>query len=251
LLNIRGEVIGINSWIASATGGNIGIGFAIPANVAKKAVEDFIAKGRIEYGWLGITPADPAAESFPGMAEDLEIEDKTGSFVLNLVKGSPAQKSGILPGDFIVKAGDIPVRDSEHLTYVIGRVRPDTEVEFTVIRYGEERIIPVKLTARESEEEVTSAEVWPGIIAWKITKEIRDNMNLPSSVNGMLVVNVFENSPASVAGIRQGDVITEIQGEEISSDYMDFYRSLNEGGGRRVELGIWRNGREVSIGFSR
>jgi len=106
LVNIYGQVIGINSWIASNTGVNAGYGFAIPINNAKKAIGDFITLGKVEYGWLGVSIADPTNEFMDAM----KIRGKTGAFVFNVYRDSPAGKGGILPGDYIVKLGDTTIK---------------------------------------------------------------------------------------------------------------------------------------------
>ena len=94
LVNIRGQVVGMNTWIAAPTGGSVGLGFAIPINNAKKAIDDFITKGRVEYGWLGVQIGDiQDATTYPGFAKDLKVEGLKGAFVLNTYKGSPADKS--------------------------------------------------------------------------------------------------------------------------------------------------------------
>jgi len=250
LLNIRGEVVGINSWIASATGGNIGLGFAIPVNIAKDAVNDFISEGRVVYGWLGVTPVTVTEESFPGMAEDLDVADESGSLVLNVVQGSPADKAGILPGDFITRTGDVPITDSDQFTYVVGRVKPGQTVDFTLIRYGKSMSVPVKITARESEEKIQAMDLWPGIYVQKIGPDIRESLSLPAAVKGFVVLDVAERSSASKAGFRQGDVISEINGTAVDG-YTEFYRALNEAGSRRIEFEVWREGKEIMLGFSR
>jgi len=97
LVNVKGEVVGINTWIAAPTGGNVGLGFAIPVNNAKKAIEDFIAKGKVEYGWLGVMPddilaSDPSTDSYPGVARDLGVSGIKGALVINVYRNSPAER---------------------------------------------------------------------------------------------------------------------------------------------------------------
>ncbi len=250
LLNIRGEVIGINSWIASGSGGNIGLGFAIPINIARKAIEDFIGEGRVVYGWLGVTPVNLTEPGFDGMAEDLKIEGRNGTLVLNLVTGSPADKGGLLPGDFILKAGGVPIRSADHLTYLVGRVTPGTMVDFTLIRYGEEKTVPVKLTARETEEKVQSAELWPGIFVLKLTDVIREQVDIPAGQKGLIIYNVSERTAAVKAGFHQGDIVTHI-GDNKVVDFLDFYKALNEAANGKINFVVLREGNEITLGFKR
>ena len=121
LVNLEGELIGINTWIASRTGGSDGLGFAIPVNNVKKAINSFIEKGRIEYGWLGVSISDVIDEK---LGEDLGISNIKGSLILNLFSNSPAAKGGLLPGDYIIRINNTEIRDSDHLTNVIGNIAP-------------------------------------------------------------------------------------------------------------------------------
>ena len=121
LVNMRGQVVGINTWIAAPTGGSVGVGFAIPINNAKKAIDDFITKGKVEYGWLGVQIGDiQDSATYPGFAKDLKVEGLKGAFVLNIYKGSPADKAGLLPGDYVLRADGQDIRNADHLTQVVG-----------------------------------------------------------------------------------------------------------------------------------
>ena len=123
LVNIYGQVVGINSWIASTSGGNIGLGFAIPINNAKRAIDDFITKGKSEYGWIGINMGGLQ----PQAAEDLKLGEAHGAFVYGVFKGSPADKAGLLPGDMITKVDGKALKDSSDLLLTIGNLTPGTQ----------------------------------------------------------------------------------------------------------------------------
>ena len=122
LVNMKGEVVGINTWIATQSGGSIGLGFAIPSNNAKRVANDFITKGKVEYGWLGVSIDTVDENSYPDLRKDLGLGNKGGGLILGVFKGSPADKAGILPGDFITKINGTVITDSSQLTKVkIGR----------------------------------------------------------------------------------------------------------------------------------
>jgi Do/DeqQ family serine protease len=251
LLNIKGEVIGINTWIASRTGQSIGLGFAIPINNAKKVIEDFITKGKVEYGWLGVQIGDPNPIYYPGVVEDLKIENKTGALVLNLFKDSPAFKSGILPGDLIIKVDGSDIRDANHLTSIVGNIEPGKNVEFVVIRYGSEKKVKVTLTARDEESKVQSnTNIWPGMVPLKINDEIRSRLKLPDSMNGVVIGNIISKAPAGLAGLRQGDVIKKINDKNINT-IMDFYKALNDLKKNEILFRVYREGNEVILGVVR
>jgi Do/DeqQ family serine protease len=120
LVNIYGQVVGINSWIASTSGGNIGLGFAIPINNAKRSIDDFITKGRSEYGWIGINMGGLQ----PQAAEDLRLGEARGAFVYGVFKGSPAEKAGLQPGDLITRVDGVALKDSSDLLLTIGNLTP-------------------------------------------------------------------------------------------------------------------------------
>jgi len=251
LLNLRGEVVGINTWIASQTGGSIGIGFAIPINNAKSAIASLVQNGKITYGWLGVSIIDPAAQTMPGLAEDLGVANRQGSFVLNVVKGSPAERGGVLPGDFITRAGTTAIVDTEQLTETVARLAPNTDLPLTIVRQGREQTLNVRITERPDETKLASdAGNWPGLLVLPLSERIRAQLQTGSSQKGVVIADVADDSPSGVAGLRQGDVVLSVNGSAVSS-VTDFYRVLNQANGREVALRVQRQGREATITFSK
>ncbi len=243
LVNMSGEIIGINTWIASSTGGNIGLGFAIPINSIKQSINDIIRDGKVNYGWLGVSIANPS-ERF---RKDMEIETEKGSFVFDTIKDSPAEKSGILPGDHIIKLNGETIENSEHLQNLIATISPGSRTVFTVIRNGKEVTVHVTITARETGGE---NKVWPGIAVISINDDIRESLNIPSRKGDVVIGNVQKGSPAETAGLRNGDVILEINDKKVHS-VQDFYTSINGRGNRDMMIRIYRRGSEVLIGLIR
>jgi serine protease Do len=114
-VSTAGQVVRINTWIAAPSGGNIGLGFAIPINNAKKDIDDFISKGKVEYGWLGVQIGDvQSQDSFPGLASDMKTAGERGAFVLDVFLGSPADRGGVLPGDYVTKVDATNIQNSDH-----------------------------------------------------------------------------------------------------------------------------------------
>jgi serine protease Do len=248
LVNIRGEVIGINTWISSTNGGSIGLGFTIPIDNAKQAIEDFITKGGVDYGWLGINIADPPAE----LKRDMGIENMQGSFVFGVFQGSPANKAGILPGDYITAINGEKVTDTATLSFTVAELPVGKAATFDLIRYGEAMRIQVKISARDDEIAIREqrSNVWPGMSVVHITPEIQKQLNLPKKMGELVIGNVTSGGPAALAGFRPGDMINEINGEPVRST-IDFYRSLNDSKAKELVFRIYRQGNELIIGLIR
>jgi Do/DeqQ family serine protease len=257
LVNIKGEVVGINTWIAAPNGGSIGLGFAIPINNAKKAVTDFVAKGRVEYGFLGVQPIDPSADPYAGVASDLKVDNVKGALIVNVYKDSPADKAGILPGDFITRVNDRDVQDTNKLIQAVGDLLAGTTYDFELIRYGEKQKLSATLTVRPPDGSDATAynNLWAGIVAVRINDQVRKQLNVPKDLNGIAVGAIYADTPdnqtaASLAGFRPGDVIEQMNGKDVRT-VMDFYRDLNDKSNKEVQFKINRNGTELTIGLPR
>ena len=248
LINLRGEVIGINTWIASRTGSNAGLGFAVPINTAKRTVDEILAKGHVEYGWLGVQIVDVDTQRFPEIREDFKLGDATGSFVVNVFKGSPAYRAGIQPGDYIIGIADRDVRNTDQLTKVVGNLPPGNRYQVKVIRSGKVESFDIRLAIREEDKEIAaqSQNLWPGLYIASITEDLRKQLTIPEGLQGVLVTVVQEGSPAAQAGLRQGDVIQRMADRTIRNTY-DFYQALNGAGGREIEIRVYRQQNEVTV----
>jgi serine protease Do len=251
LLNLRGEVIGLNTWIASQTGGSIGIGFAIPINNAKAAVSELVQSGKIVYGWLGVSIGDASTQTLPGVVEDLKLGNRQGSFVFNVYKGSPAEKGGVLPGDFVVRAGDTAITSTQQLTQIVARLKPGADFPLTVIRQGAELKLAVRIAERPAEDKVgQQGGLWPGLSVIQLNDAIRSRLGAAQNVKGLLVANVDEQGIAAAAGIRSGDVLVELNGTRMEN-VADFYRILNGAANKDLAFKVNRQGRETTITFGK
>ncbi|MDR1932896.1 MAG: Do family serine endopeptidase [Spirochaetales bacterium] len=245
LVNSRGEVVGINTWIASQSGGSIGLGFAIPINNAKNVIEQIINKGSVEYGWLGVTSADPSKE----LREAMSIRVSTGAFVHDVFLDSPAYYAGIQPGDLIVRVGGQDVTNSTTLVQLVGNLVPGRTVEFQLIRFGETKTLQVRTAARKSEKEIAGAQkLWPGFSAVEMTEKIRRDLSLSADNGKVIIGNVTQGSSAASANLKTGDIIREINGRKIAT-IMDFYKAINEADKKEFMLRIHRSGNEFLIGI--
>ncbi len=230
LVNIRGEVVGINTWIASPSGGSVGLGFAIPINNAKRAIDDFISSGEVKYGWLGVSLTD----SDETLAKDFKLVGKKGAFVAQLFLGSPADKGGLLPGDFIIALDGQPVKSRDQLVLLVGDLPAGKKATFTVIRDGVQKDVVVKIEERKSEVDTNYAKLWPGVIVVGLTDDVRSAANLDASAKGVLAASVVAKSPADMVGLRNGDLIVGVNGETVNS-VADFYKVMNE----KAQKDLW------------
>jgi serine protease Do len=222
LCNIRGEVIGINTAISSPTGGNVGIGFAIPINTAKFVMEQIIKQGKVVRGWLGVELQEVSDLPDPTA---LGLKEPRGAVIVRVLPNSPAEKAGLQPQDVIVEFNGIPIRSIAHLQSLVGRTPPGTVVPVKIVRGGKEMVVQVRVGERTPEvvaEAMREAE-WRGMTVGELTQELRRQMNIPASIRGVIVLAVEPNSPAARAGIRQGDIITVLANQQISS-VADFVR---------------------------
>ncbi|MFW5686399.1 MAG: Do family serine endopeptidase [Spirochaetota bacterium] len=245
LVNLDGEVVGINTWIASQTGGSIGLGFAIPINNAKRAITDFLADGEVAYSWLGVQ-VGTLGET---LAHALDIDTPSGAFVSGVYEDSPAYRSGVRPGDVITRIGDVEIDSSNALVRTVANLKPGERTPFEIIRNGE-RIMMTVETGRRTAESGTESPAWPGISVTPLNDEIRERLELSRSTRGVVITGVATNSPASDSGLRPGDTIIAVNGTRVGT-LADFYRELNSGNDEEVQFRIIRDGRQIILGYLR
>ncbi len=230
LVNIKGELIGINTAIFSTSGGYMGIGFAIPSNMAKAVMESIIKYGKVIRGWLGVTIQDLT----PEIAEHFGIKEEKGSLVTDVVKGSPAEKAGFRRGDLIIEFDGKPVKDSTSLRNMVANTPPGKTVPVKIIREGKEMILNVTLGEFPEERVISSAtaeeNVLRGVHVQELTPELREGLGIPEKVKGVVVTGVEEDSPAYEV-LKRNDVIQEINRRSIKNikDYRDAVSRLKKG----------------------
>lgn len=242
LVNIYGEVIGINTWIASQSGGSQGLGFSIPINNIKGAIDSFINNGKIVYGWLGVSLM-PATKEY---CDALGVGETGGALAAQVFIDSPAQKGGMKPGDYIVEIDGSVVKDVEHVQREVGRIPAGKVVQFTVIRNEKKVNISVKIEERSDKISSDNGKLWPGFIAAPITDEIRQELELEKKVDGVAVTNVLPKSPAASLRLQTGDIITAVNGKPVK-DLKSFYAeiALVE---KSVNFDIYSNGGTITTG---
>jgi len=248
LVNIDGEVVGINTWIAAPTGGSVGLGFAIPINNAKKAIDDFITKGKVEYGWLGVTVGDVNQE----LADTIGLDARDGAFIHNVYIDSPADKGGIRPGDFITQINGRNVSGRDEVVRVVGDLEAGEKATFQVNRFGKETTLEVEIGKRKESEEILSNQnkLWPGMIVVPLEEEARKELDLDKSQSGVLVANVDKGTKAYIGGIRNYDVITKINDNNVNS-LEDFYQLISDKSINEFKISYLREGNKYFTGIER
>ena len=216
LLNINGQVIGINSAIASTSGGNIGIGFAIPINLAKRVVEDLVASGKVLRAYLGVLPQDITSD----LMEAFNLKEVSGVLIANVEKDSPAEKAGLKVGDVILEVDKEKVNNVAKFRIAVATSKVGEELSLKLLRDNKEKNIKVRLDAFPEDSVVATedgkAVVATGISVENIDSQYAKRMNI-SSDKGVVVSAIDANSPASRSGLQPGYVILSIDGTEVNS----------------------------------
>ncbi|MBU0503963.1 MAG: Do family serine endopeptidase [Candidatus Omnitrophota bacterium] len=225
LVNLKGEIVGINVAIFSTTGGYQGVGFAIPSNNAKRIVSRLIEGKKISYGWLGVTVQDLTGD----LAEYFNLSDKNGVLVAKVLKGSPAERAGIKVSDIIRQFDDKPIGNVKELLNNVGKAEVGKKIKVTLIREKKETILSVEVGERPQDLEKTEEEAgqsdtdtWRGIKAEETTGGAARRFRVEEKT-GALVTEVEPNSPADNAGIIPGDVILEINRQQVQN-LLDYTR---------------------------
>ena len=225
LINMAGQVVGINSAIFSRGGGNIGIGFAIPANMARRIVPQLKEHGRVTRGWLGVL-IQPVTED---IAESLELDEAKGALVAKVFDGSPAEAAGVEIGDVIVSFDGKEVVKSADLPSIVADTPVGKRVDVEVVRESRTKIITVeiaKLAEEKADVPVVAADVL-GLSVQDMTSELAREFRLDQDARGVVVTSVDPESAAATAGIRPGDII-EMVGNSPIGDADEFRERVAE-----------------------
>jgi serine protease Do len=221
LINLRGEVVGINTAIFSQSGGNIGIGFAIPANSFKELLPQLKDKGRVVRGYLGTK----VQKVTPEIAESLGMKPARGALVAEVLGGGPAELAGVKPGDVIIEFDRKQVKDSSDLPIQVARVAPGTRLEVKLWRDGKEMTLPLTVgEMKEAEVSASTHEGDLGLTTQPITPRLAENLGLDRA-EGLVITAVRPGGAADEAGLRSGDVIVEINREPVKN-LADYRREL-------------------------
>ena len=252
LINAAGEVIGVNSAIFSQSGGNVGIGFAIPIDLAKKVVEQLRKNGRVVRGWLGVRAQDVTA----AMAQSLGLTRSPAEMavVTEVTEGSPAAEAGIKTGDIIVEFNGKPVPRSHDFPGVIADTAPGQRITLKIVREKKEQTVAVKIGEladdNDPNQQLEARDPELGLRVQRITPEAARRLGLSSS-RGVLVMEVQPGSPADQVGIEPADVIREVNQRPVTN-VKDFERATRQGRrGDRILLLVQRGDNAVFFAVKR
>ncbi len=243
LVNTSGELIGINTAILSGSGTNVGIGFAIPVNLAMNIVRSIEKTGKVVRGWLGVT----VQEVTPQIAKAMGLEIPKGALVADVVKDSPAGKAGIRQGDIIAAINGKEVKDASVIRLFIAEILPGTKVPIRVIRDGKVMTFNVtmgdlaKAQVPELKFTVKDNRFLNGATVSDLTPPAREALQVGENIKGVVVIAVENGSAAASMGVRPGDVIVEINSIKIAN-MAEFKKALGKMEGRKATVSIYRQG---------
>jgi serine protease Do len=225
LVDIKGQLLGTNSAIFTRSGGNQGVGFAIPANLAREVTQSLRDKGRVERGYIGAS----VQTLTPELADAMKLKGQpTGALVGEVAPNTPSQKAGLKTGDVINAVNGKKISDARELRLMIGSMAPGSKAQIEVNREGQTKTFDVELaemppgtteegpeTSPEESGQPEKTTVFGGVAVADITDDVRSALNLPKEVQGAVIAEIDADSPAGKAGLREGDVIQEVNKQPV------------------------------------
>jgi len=252
LINTNGQVIAINTAILSGSGGNQGIGFAIPVNMARYVMDQIVRTGKVSRAFLGVA-IQPIT---PDIASAFKLNKVQGALIGDVAKDSPAAKAGLKPGDVVTALDGKPIGESRTLQLAIAQMQPGKIVHLTLLRNGQQQDVtvtlgeqPVERTKPESSSESESLSVLDGVEVTALTPQIAGQLELPADTKGVVLILIAPGSAASEAGLERGDVILEVNRKPVAA-VDQFNQYVREAGKQPILLFINRQGRTTYVVIS-
>ena len=249
LVNVRGELIGVNTAILSPSGGNLGIGFAVPSNMVRDVMDQIIRTGKVTRGYMGVTIQDITSD----LATALKLEQTRGALIGDVDPGGPASRAGVQSGDVIVEANGKPVDDSRALRLTVSKMAPGSQINMKILHDGQTRNVtltlaevPVKETAsattRQKPAPPEPGQPRLGIAVTELTADLVKHLDMPPSTKGVVIADVEDGSPAAEAGLQVGDVIQEVNRKPVHT-MAEFQSQLSTRGSNPILLLVNHEGR--------
>ena len=248
LVDAEGRLVGINTAIISRSGGNQGIGLAVPVNMARNVLERLVSGGKITHGYLeGIIPQDLDA----GLAKQFNLASEDGALIGDVTPDSPAQKAGLQPGDVIVSANDKAISGVENLKVTIAQMEPGKPVTLKLVRNGANKTVMVTLgelpgdtvadTDVQASPDTGSAKTgaFAGVTVVNLNPRLRQLLRLSDNIQGTLVTEVTPDSNSAEAGLQPNDLIVEIN-RQLVADSDDAVRLCRAARGEQILVKVWR-----------
>jgi len=245
LVDAEGRLVGINTAILSRSGGNQGVGFAVPINLARYVMERLITDGKVSRGYLGLM-IQPVTQA---LAKEFKLKDQAGALVGEVTPKSPAEEAGLKDGDVIVEFNGKKVSDSRHLRLMAAQTSPGTKVTVKAIREGKEQSFNVTLGELPVERIAKAGrggsggqgEALRGVDLADLDARVRRQFDIPSDLRGAVVVSADPDAPAAAAGLQPGDVIVEVNRRRVTNAN-DAFEASRQSKGHQVLLRVWREG---------
>jgi len=246
LVDVEGRLVGINTAIISRSGGNQGIGFAVPINMARNVLERLVSGGKVTRGYLGIFPQDIDAD----LARQFNLPDQNGALVGDVVADTPAARAGLKSGDVITAINGKPITDAHSLQLIVSQISPGTPVAVKLIRNGISKSVSVTLAelpgsetaGGETDHSDTAsgmADALDGVTVADLEPEVRDQLHVPAGLHGALVSEVNSDSNSADAGLQPNDIIVEINRQPVT-EAADAVRLCKAARDEHILVKIWR-----------
>jgi serine protease Do len=253
LVDAEGRLVGINTWIATSSGGSEGIGFAVPINMARRSMERLIKGGKVTRGYLGILPQDIT----PGLAQQFNLSTQNGALVGDVVPGAPAEKAGIKSGDVIISFNGADISDAHGLQLAVSQCEPGSPATMKLIRDGVQKNFTVTLAQlpgqsgnnpedqNGSDTDTSKTDALDGVTVADLDHDTRQELKIPDSVQGAIVSDVDQDSNSAEAGLQKGDVIVEIN-RHPASDADSAVNLCKQARGDHILVKIWRRNGDMA-----
>lgn len=243
LVNSLGEVVGINTFLISPSGAFSGMGFAIPSQIAKPVVDSLIRTGKVEHAYMGVGITDVTPEN----SKFFHMNSNDGAVISQVEPNSPGAKAGLKIGDVVTEVDGQAVTDASQLQILIGSKQPGTKIDLTVLRNGQQMNVPVTLEQMGGANVLNASATGHGKARWGLgledmSPEIRQQLQVPSDVQGAVIGNVVPGSSADDAGLQRGDVIIQVNHKEVKTagDVQQALSAVPQGQDALVL--VWSNG---------
>jgi serine protease Do len=248
LVNMKGELIGINTAILSKSGGSVGIGFAIPIDLVMSIKKSIDKYGKVVRGWLGVS----VQEVTPEIAKGLGLSSARGALISEVMKGGPAEKSGIKHGDVIVAIDGKPVQTTASMRFLISEIMPGSAVKVKVLREGKEKVYTVvagdlaKAQVPEHQLLIKDNKFLEGATVADLTPAGRETLNLKPEIQGVAVIEVSDNSAAAKTGLRPGDIILTIN-NKTTRNLEELKKVIIDYKGMKMSISLYRQGMVMTM----
>jgi serine protease Do len=241
LVNLRGELIGINTAILSRSGGYQGIGFAIPTNMVQPILQQIREHGRVRRGWLGIAIQNIT----PDLANSLDLGNVEGVLISDVMENGPGAQFDIKQGDVVVSVNGKPTKTTAQLRNAIGLLGPGAQASLTILREGKKKVVQVTLAEKKDDSAPTDTkegekDLLAGLRLQDLDAEIRQQLDPPAKLKGAVITEIEPGSPAAEAGLIAGDIVVEINKKRIDS--VADVKKMKLDKAAQALLRIWRKG---------